>query len=467
MNTSYRSVGLRSLKTALLPHTETFKFSSLEKRSKIWRYLRIATVLVVVLLTFAVSSTLAGPFQQPSPQCQNPATVSIIVLDTTPDGLFIRTDANGNPLSRPFGSTEVWITGDLEGQVTVRLSPSAADALKDNDSLSFINRTDNEICINLNLSPAIGELSSDVFLIETSLQIGDSNGRPILIDLSSFDTLTILDQTFENDELTAEDITNAILSAQDELPSVCDSITSDLDTEALRAVLNAIAIQGHTALTYTPGVREALRNVDLDPNNPDNVILIYTNRSQDRFSFESDDTSIEFNERWNREHLWPQSHGAGLHDVPKTDLHHIYPADRTVNSSRSNEDFGEVPETPANRVTDGPNNQAIPGTFDDQTFWEPRDEIKGDIARALFYMDIRYEGQNGEPDLVLIEGDSPDTDRQTELGDLAALLKWHTQDPVSVEETTRHAKVVEFQGNTNPFITCANQIDVTRIWPPD
>jgi endonuclease I len=440
-------------------------YPAVDWRSPKTRHLFVRSIaLLVMLMTLAVSITLAAPLRQPhNPECQNPATVTIIVLDATSDGRFVRADENGSPLSRPFGSTEVWITGNLEGQVTVQVSPLAANLLKGNDTLSFLNRTRNQLCINLDLTPAIHELSSDVTITETLLQLGDSQARPILIDLSSFNTLTISDETFDNQAVTAQEVTDAILSREGEPISFCDSITTDLEGEALRAALNAISTANHHPITYSE-VREALRDVDRDPNNLDNVILIYTNRSQDRFSFESDDTVIELNERWNREHLWPQSHGAGEHPTPKADLHHIFAADKTVNSSRSNEDFSEVDEIPENEVRDGPNNAVVVDTFDDETFWEPRDEIKGDIARALFYMDIRYEGSIGEPDLMLVRGNSPDTNGQTRLGDLAALLQWNTQDPVSAEEIARNARVVEVQGNINPFIACAAQIDVTHIW---
>lgn len=147
---------------------------------------------------------------------------------------------------------------------------------------------------------------------------------------------------------------------------------------------------------------------------------------------------------WNREHLWPRSYG--LKGTPADrDLHNLVPADRTVNSSRGNKMF-DVAMTPHKecslcRVS--------------RHFWEPPDEVKGDIARILFYMDVRYEGDTGSqadaelPDLVLAEQADP---ARKQMGPLTTLLAWHCADPVSPEERTRHEVVAAVQGNRNVFV---------------
>lgn len=147
---------------------------------------------------------------------------------------------------------------------------------------------------------------------------------------------------------------------------------------------------------------------------------------------------------WNREHLWPRSYGLKGSPADR-DLHNLVPADRTVNSSRGNKMFATAAM---------PHRECVLCRVSKQA-WEPPDEIKGDIARALFYMDVRYEGEtglpadNGLPDLVLAEHADP---ARKQMGSLHTLLQWNCQDPVSAEERRRHEVVVAFQGNRNVFV---------------
>jgi uncharacterized protein len=121
-----------------------------------------------------------------------------------------------------------------------------------------------------------------------------------------------------------------------------------------------------------------------------------------------------------------------------SDIHHLCPADVTCNSDRGNLDFDESdiahPECASRRDADS---------------FEPRDADKGDIARMLFYMDVRYAGADGVPDLTLIDEDS---NSGPLLGHLCTLLAWHEADPVDDLERRRHQRIVETQGNRNPFI---------------
>ncbi len=211
--------------------------------------------------------------------------------------------------------------------------------------------------------------------------------------------------------------------------------TEGLSGEALKHKLHTI-IRGHTRLSYS-GVWNALETTDEDPNNSNNVILIYTGRSQDKDLKDQgsgDDT-------WNREHVWPNSHGfPDQGDTAYTDIHHLRPCDRSVNADRGNLDFdnGGSPQGEA------------PDTYYDFDSWEPRDEIKGDIARMVFYMDVRY-GPHSFVDLEIVDntGTSPGS---PELGKFSTLLSWHLADPVDGWEQSRNDKIYNIQGNRNPFI---------------
>lgn len=206
--------------------------------------------------------------------------------------------------------------------------------------------------------------------------------------------------------------------------------TEGLTGDTLKSALNDI-IDGHTELSYS-NVWDALRDTDEDPDNPDNVILLYTGWSVSNSGYPT----------WNREHTWAKSHGDFGETPPcGTDVHHLRPTDVQVNSDRGNLDFD---------YSDNPYS-TIPGCYYDSNSWEPRDEVKGDVARIIFYMATRYEGENGELDLVVV--DEVNTAPAPEHGKLSTLLEWNTLDPPSEFEETRNDRIYEnWQGNRNPFI---------------
>jgi len=209
---------------------------------------------------------------------------------------------------------------------------------------------------------------------------------------------------------------------------------SGLTGSALKSALHNI-IDDHTELSYSQ-LWDALRNTDQDPNNQMNVIEIYTGRSI------SKNSNGGFVDQWNREHVWAKSHGGfGTSRGAGTDLHHIRPADVSVNSSRSNLDFDNGGTY---------HHEATECRLDSDSF-EPRDAVKGDVARMIFYMAVRYEGDSGEVDLELAQ--SVNNGSAPLHGKLSTLLQWHQQDPVSDWERNRNNIIYEdYQGNRNPFI---------------
>jgi len=194
-------------------------------------------------------------------------------------------------------------------------------------------------------------------------------------------------------------------------------------------------IDDHIEISYS-NVWDALRVTDKDPNNPNNVILLYTGRSQGKYTNGSDVND------WNREHVWAKSHGDfGTTMGAGTDLHHLRPTDASVNSSRSNLDFDNG----------GIQHSEATGNYYDSDSWEPRDSVKGDVARMLFYMAVRYEGDSGELDLELNNlvnnGSAPYHGKQS------VLLQWHKEDPVDQFERERNDIIYsDYQHNRNPFI---------------
>ena len=183
--------------------------------------------------------------------------------------------------------------------------------------------------------------------------------------------------------------------------------------------IHTLASIGHVPLSYRE-LKDALRVIDSEG---DDVRLLYTRklRSKDQFG--------GLKGEWNREHVWPRSYGIEKSGADFTDLHAIFACDVSANSSRGNKFFDSKT---------------------DRDSWLPPVEMRGDIARSMFYMAVRYDGLDPETiDLKL--SNSPDP-KKGELGMLNTLLKWHSNDPVDARERSRNEKVKSIQGNSNPFV---------------
>lgn len=230
----------------------------------------------------------------------------------------------------------------------------------------------------------------------------------------------------------------AFSSFSQDIPEGYYDGTEDLTSEDLKLKLHQI-IRGHVVYTYGDFRDTILPDLDEDPDNSDNIILMYKGTSIPKENFASNSEQ----DYWNREHTWPKSHGfADDTDTAYTDVHNLRPSDASVNTSKSNKDFNELEHTADNEEGEAAD------TYTDSDFFEPRDAIKGDVARILFYMDTRYESKS--LDLELVDRSSYSGD--PEFGVLYTLLKWHEEDPVSDEEISRHEGAYGYQGNRNPFI---------------
>ncbi len=168
---------------------------------------------------------------------------------------------------------------------------------------------------------------------------------------------------------------------------------------------------------------------------------------------------------YNREHSFPRSWFDGSEsDTMYTDLFHLYPVDSKVNSIRNNNPYGEVKYpswTSKNGSKSGPS--SIPGYSG--TAFEPIDEYKGDLARTMLYMSVRYHHliASWQPyaDAILDGTLWPSFDEWQ----LNMLLKWHRSDPVSQKEIERNEEIYnQYQFNRNPFIDHPEFVDY--IWAP-
>ena len=161
---------------------------------------------------------------------------------------------------------------------------------------------------------------------------------------------------------------------------------------------------------------------------------------------------------YNREHSWPQS-WFNSQTTPRTDLHHIFATDGQVNHDRAAYPFGEV-RTPSSTFTNGSKlgPSKTPGYTG--TVFEPIDEYKGDFARAIMYMSVRYYTEDGS-------WGSSDMTTKSEIKPWAIqlLMRWNEQDPVSQKEIDRNNAIYnDYQHNRNPFVDHAEY--ARMIWDP-
>lgn len=254
--------------------------------------------------------------------------------------------------------------------------------------------------------------------------------------------------------------------------SQVQSYYSDVDLQLTGVALkNALATKITAThvnfLSYTPDVWTASKATDVNPNNPSEVLLIYGFENGSDSNLENDRTrNINVNggaaSDWNREHVFARSLGnPNLGTVgPGADAHHLRPADPGRNSSRSNRKFGRgtgnsgFSSLDTHQGNDGPNTAA----------YYPGDEWKGDVARMIMYMYVRY----GNVCLPTAVGVGSNTNTPDDMIDL--FLKWNVEDPVSDFERARNTyhentNNSAAQGNRNPFID--NPFLATRIWGGD
>ena len=230
-------------------------------------------------------------------------------------------------------------------------------------------------------------------------------------------------------------------------------------------------ISPHEVQSYTPGVWNAINSYDIRPDGK--IWDIYSGISN--FTPKDDqDKGLDIDEEgvvYNREHAMPKSwfnEGSDATDYPMyTDLHHLFPTDRYVNTMRSNYPYGEIdPSTkPTKQSADGFSKFGICDPAIGYTVvngkarvFEPNDEYKGDLARVYFYMATCYEayktggGKNRSPKDW--KSDMLTSDIYPFFTDwaLKMLLRWAAEDPISEKEIKRNEAIYGIQKNRNPFV---------------
>lgn len=202
-------------------------------------------------------------------------------------------------------------------------------------------------------------------------------------------------------------------------------------------IANPAVVRAHTY----GDIINILKTADQNPLNNNQVWLIYTEQPRSKIDYQLNNSIIG---KWNREHIYCQSRGnfGDLYNLPPdginvwsstgpddigaglSDAHHLRAVDGQENSSRGNRNYGVDYNGPVATPTSS---------------W------KGDVARACFYMAVRYNGLN------VVNG-NPNENIIGQIGDLTTLLSWNHSDPKDDFELNRNNYIYTWQVNRNPFI---------------
>lgn len=248
-----------------------------------------------------------------------------------------------------------------------------------------------------------------------------------------------------------------------QIPEYYNSIDFDTNGDVLKDQLTTLIDNTHTTeIYYTSSAFDAwdaLKQTDLDPSNTSNVFLIY---GYDAIPYDNGDTvtrddrvrdeSLSCHQSgctglWNREHVFPKSLAVPPLETDDpgtgTDAHNLRACDGQMNSSRNNRPYA--------------NGSGTAGILPTTGYWYPGDEWRGDVARMIMYMYVRYPSQCAATAVGMGSAS------YSNFGDMPNIfLEWNEEDPVSQYEINRNDLLEGIQGNRNPFID--NPYLATKIW---
>lgn len=229
-------------------------------------------------------------------------------------------------------------------------------------------------------------------------------------------------------------------------------------TDLKNALASKVTAMHTRILTYSEA-RDGIKITDLDPNDITNLNVLLVYGFSENMCSESPADDNDHRRRnvssfgggnsceWNREHTYARSLGTPnlTNYSANSDIHHLRACDVQRNSERGNLKFG--PGTGNSKIV--------------SSFWYPGDEWKGDVARMMMYMYLRYGNQ------CLPTGVAVGTSNTLDPSMVDLLLQWNAEDPVSEYEDIRNTYLENTsnqygQGNRNPFID--NPYLATMIW---
>lgn len=208
-----------------------------------------------------------------------------------------------------------------------------------------------------------------------------------------------------------------------------------------QALQNIIAEEGMVRAQTYADIIDILEAADQNPANSNQVWQVYVEEGRAKLDYQTTSNNIG---TWNREHTFPRSRG-GFNSINLDDIRdgkEVFWNTNADSLRHANSDAHAL------RASYGPEN-----SIRNNQFYGPGQYVgpsgtlgsfKGDVARSVFYLQIRYNGLeivNGYPDGLI-----------GQFGDLATLLDWHRNDPPDDYEMNRNNVVYTWQNNRNPFI---------------
>ncbi|MBT9393816.1 endonuclease [Hymenobacter sp. NST-14] len=192
-------------------------------------------------------------------------------------------------------------------------------------------------------------------------------------------------------------------------------------------------------------------------NQDGRVVCVYSGYTE-TVRLDSSNTSPGVVRRINCEHTVPQSWFDEVVRM-RSDIHHLFPTYDTWNSNRGSDPFAEIPDSQTQLwMRDAQSQTSIPTanldeySEDTNSQFEPREDHKGNLARAVFYFYTMHQGQRFDSGKGVI----------TAAADLNTLYQWHLADPVDARERERNRRTAKSQGNFNPYIAYPDL--VARAW---
>ena len=250
--------------------------------------------------------------------------------------------------------------------------------------------------------------------------------------------------------------------------STSSGSVTGLKGDALLEQLAKILEDNHKYYNNYGELRGGMAYSDEDPNNPSNIIYFYSGISHDN-------TWGSQGNIYNREHVWCKANSGGLFTSSGSnkvenssrgagaDIHHLRPEDASVNSSRSNKKFADLNK----QATEVKYDDSIPtGNYQNSSYFEPRDGVKGDVARILMYLYTHYSTEVDEnKDRANVSNSKTAsqagaltitsmvyTSDNTSQSAWDLLVKWNELDPVDDFEMDRNDYCTAVTGVRNPFI---------------
>ena len=336
--------------------------------------------------------------------------------------------------------------------------PVTSANLSINFTLNNGNFNNSDYSGNLFVTIPVGQSSAqtNVILTDDSVDEGDEemliNVQPLSLGYVSNNN-NIIVRVYDNDFIvqsygTPLNPTYGLVTPT--IPAGYYDSLEGLSGNALKQALQDIIANPAVVRAHSYGdIWEILKSADINPENSNQVWMHYVEAPKAKLDQQVGSSGVG---KWVREHVFAQARGGfsggtsstadgisiwlptNANDIlsAHSDAHHLHAEDGQENGVKSNKDFGL-----------GDYNGPI-GT---QGKW------RGDVARALFYMAVRYNGLN------LVNGNPSDISGNQIMGDLATLLTWNTTDPRDDFEMNRNNYIYTWQMNRNPFIDYPNLAD--------